>query len=456
MATGSIDLRLYFGDLTTYVDLINGPIRVKWGHWRPQFSSTNQQQVTEIIPCIADGDPSTQEIESEIENIEKIFRQARQYQTDEDFEGPPVVRWSPNPDSPNFQYSLILDGEIQSGADRRFSPFIQSGETATEFRIIVYRHPLWERNSQATPLLSETGISSLGGTASISSSSGSQPGRISVFKVQVDSGGPIDKIWAGIRPEFHGLTDFNPVFLQTNGAAYTDTTKTSTMTTDFATVTEMDRRWGNTINNYQPGVTNFEHYFGSYQILLLARCLTSPMTVAFQMRYGYSNTPLANLIKLPTVEFSDTSWRIVSLGNIKIPPYPKPDTTLVSQRKDAQYFQFYCYIQRLVGSGTYSVECGRFILMPTHHSIYLSGLNIQTTDPVEALVRYDDKFVVYTDQSTGGRLLPTDVAPRNWYMPPGDSTLVMVAERSTQQVATDDLEVVQMSYYPRTRSYNKA
>lgn len=357
--------------------------------------------------------------------------------------------------------SLLYRGALAQRAENAgvAGAFLKKGTMRANLQLD--RQPFWESISGTTQ--SDTSVSADGGTMSLTDPGGTAPARINLTHLagaQEESNGPIGRCWIGIRPEYNGLSAFEPVWAcedGTNGTDATDAGEPTAVTSNkvvvsFATDTSLVRRMfisvGDVLSSYGHLVTENTHYFGTYRVLVRAR-VTGATTCGMEMRYGYDATD-ANL-KRYTAEYpDDTDWRYYDMGEILIPP-EGPYAT------DAYNCAIHLFAERLEGSGNLELDC--IMLVPAEHFMYLNDVEIQyhsgttVTRGVRAYVTpYDvQRVALYVEEFS------SDTSPEfsfpNWYLPAGeDSQLVFVGERLTSPT-TGDSVLIQLTHYSRWRGY---
>jgi len=472
-------LRLATGDYTdddAKIDLLGGPLHLMWGGYEPKttLEATEYKQrpygvgprfshfgrVIDTIQLGGKGAPA--DLERGAVAIEWVLEHARQYYED------PVIhlgRW----------LEWMANGEPESAAGEGSKrAFIYKGDLALTMpsglrggfldaelmaTLTLHRHPFWENPSYET--VSDSSVSIFGGTVDLTGEAGSMgtaPGRISRFKL-----GPLfndfNDYWCGIRPAREGIADFDPIWEVEDGTIV-DTTDTSNdadatasggyrLTTTYGSDASLIER--STIRlNQAVTVTNWDHFMGRYLVLARVK-VTSTAVCGIQMRYGYSSAPT---IPQDEVYVDNTSWQLVELGEIQIPPHTYRDQ-LGSAGVDVRHTTISLWHERVSGSGSLYVDA--LALIPAEHLVTVKGMspNADLTPKVFLFtLPYDEQILTIDDNEDAWPLMSAEWSARDWYMPTDPGIAVFAAQEAPSQGhSLSQLLSTTIRYIPRWRLY---
>jgi hypothetical protein len=143
----------------------------------------------------------------------------------------------------------------------------------------------------------------------------------------------------------------------------------------------------------------------------------------------------------------NTSWKLIELGEVMIPPGGYREAYEVAGDDLIKYFTFSVYAERLSGTGYLHLDS--LYLIPTDHYAHgifdaedVSGcqLAIFTTPDDRQLAR----MVTYTTQYT----LQGETVLSNWVLPVDPGILVVAGQEMTQHNLLDTYDV-DLTWYPR-------
>jgi hypothetical protein len=401
-----------------------------------QFKFNNFATIPETLELIGEGTDTA--LITAATDIERLLEYARLYHSD------PLRYYSvwleANTPNESPRRSLLYGGKLQYRSDVGLSPLIDN--EALRATVSMTRHPFWENVAVTTVQPPAATLSCTGGQWLIGGPSGIAPGRIAITSIVGAVGGPVDTIWAGIRPKYRGMTGFISLWELELGTAGTDTAVNveatasagSEMLTTFVTTTLVERC---SITIAQLGAGTTEHFFGRYLVLLRYRMSAAGTQCGIQMKsgYGWSTTPAENEeIYVAT----GTAWRLAELGEIQIPP--EGETGLMMGPLSS--FQIRLFVEQLAAG---NIELDALILIPSDHSLSVTRCAGSTV----VVTREDDELLPYPLAGD------TECAARDWYMPTEDCLLVLAGEQAAAHVLTD-IVAPTLYYHPRWPSYRTA
>lgn len=437
-----------------------------------QASSLGYPQVVETLAVMASG--CQDDIRDAIRQLEEFLENAKAYMDDPVYHDPHWLQWQS--EGEDEKRSLICGGTWQWVHSPPSSwPMIDGDKLL--LRLAMTRHPLWEDVNYASNWSVTDGLSSVGGTLSFNTD-GRVPARIAATEMSCDDvsvySDAITTLWMGFRPKYWGLSSFNPVWecestanggystLDVDTADNADGTSSSGFhaLTTFAD-TDMDRRLY--INVYTVnGLTRADAADFAGRYLVLCRCWigSAGQSATIQMKSGYGPTPLATLTVHEPIVIDHSDALYVEMGQIQIPPPGIWDSTLgiTGTTTDDQCSDFTIELwAQSIDADTMAwdtlvlIPCDYFVKVEDAYLYYLAG------DFNMAIIRNpDERLFAYNHVDTGGNyaIRSATVAANQWYIPPGDSLLVVAAQRADEQVIADDLTGV-FAYYPRWTSYRE-
>jgi hypothetical protein len=454
------------------VDLLHGTFRLERGGYEPDTAIpglsvgakgeygpdpvfSGFSPVAEVYNLIAMGSP--EEIVAGEAAIHQVFEQARQFVKDPLDASSAWLGWStdrePGSESAYQKRALILNGglRIKQPAKMR-GGFV---DPALYAELAILRHPFFENPSYTQ--VNNLATSVLGGKFTITDIPGSVPARISELIVLWSTGGPVVRGWFGIRPNYDGSANFKPVWeLETTAAGsghayyhYTDVSNTSESGTSnsyratctFGTSTDLVKRVS--VKLEEVDSAHAEEYIGRY--LVLARCMVTAGEVGIQLKHGLKD---GSFIPAEEVYIDHTSYQLIPLGTIQIPPLPRYNVTNYSNR----LCELQVWAEQVSGAGSLYLDC--LVLIPADHLMYFDGADISASGDTARIVTNERDHTWAWGIGGGGGYLNNSIEYHltDWYLPRGDSVGIFAGERSTSHVITDACNL-QLYYYPRWRLY---
>lgn len=463
-------LRLATADYTYSagrVDLRSGTYRLRRGGWQPKVATTQPppvKPIAETIELIGEG--SAADLATGERLINGTLEEAREWFKDPLRFSSRWLEWQSDGEAEAAgglpgKRALLYDGQMALNMPDGFDGGFVDG--AAYARLTMLRHPLWENTiynfwgPAAYPTV-WTGALTLAGYVDV----GTAPTRLARLAVTGYSGGPIYRWWFGIRENYWGLSDFQHVWELEDGTGGTDTTSVvdatasagDAMECTFATVATLTERVGITVGDVC--LSNPEDQKGRYLILL--RCkVTATATVGIQMRWGGVDSDILNVCE--EVYFDDTSWRLIELGELQIPPYLEKLGMYADTESggtiDWSDFEIQIHAERLSGSGYLRLDALKFI--PSGHMVTIdkSATALATEDRTTTVHTLEDDRVFVSVLESNVPSAYVEWSARDWYVPRDPGILVLAGERETQHVMTDSVSLALRSY-PRWHLFRSA
>jgi len=452
--------RLANVDQEVTYDLIGGLLRIHDRGWSTRIPSTIKAQrgrtfagyptMIETIPLFASKCDA--DIRAALTQLEAILVAASKYDDTPVTDDSQWLEWAIRGEV--GRRSLLLGGGWDFINREAINPFLDTSQA--QINLALMRHPAWE--SIASTTITDDDLSCAGGVWAVNAIPGTMDARpyISQFIGVNAGGGPIARIWAGFRPEYEGLTSFDPVWECEDGTneAGVGTTDQVDATASGGDKVEIDlnasaafaKRFTIEVDDILGA--NYEHMSGRY--LVLARCKIAAGTAAVEIRYGYSGSA-ANASCPRVYDIDNAAWRIRELGEVQFPPEGK------WQGVDGDHLRRACievWAEDADGAAT-DLDMDVFYLIPSERFVYVGGADVEydtgDTQPAKVEVLENDTAIAqqYILGYPNAGLVPE---PNMWYVPMGNSKLVLVGERTASHVLTDVLDL-SIEYIARHLSY---
>lgn len=461
------------GMFTGTIDLLNGPLRLVVQGWEPgmteeggawsgvAYGGTYQFQgfgpVAEVLELV--GREPRGILRPALVELDAVLERARRARIEMPREIDLVwLEWYL--DGEAARRSLVMRGEVKTRyANYGFEPFMR--QAAWRGRLGLERHPFWEATEYASQ--EDTSVSVDGGKMMLTGAGGNVPARIwrTWLYGITGGGGPVGRLWAGIRPRYVGSTAFEPVWDFEDGVNGTDAADAADATAiggskvrvSFATVATLVLRSTvsvlDVLNAYGHSLSDWDHMYGRYKVLVRARVSAAGTSCGLQLRYGRSS-PTSNLIPYDAVYVDATDWRWYEVpGEIELPPEGM-------YASDGLTVAMHWFAERLTGSG--SLDLDATCLMPALHCLYIDDANIykppMIADYASAYL-WTTPYDEYRLTHKNGEFADTiagEWGATNWYLPMFVAEMVVVGERTTSPAIGDSIGV-SVAYYPRWRSY---
>ena len=314
-------------------------------------------------------------------------------------------------------------------------------------------HPVWEEIGVSNTY-NGTELDYLGGTM-IVSTYGTRPGRIQKLTLSgLSSLTSARTYWIGIRPFHDGQGSFTPVWELESGTVVSDTSSGtvsgasggSAMTTTFATDEALVERVVLRIN--QVLGSNFHHMRGRYHVLLRYKASTSSASsFGVQIRTGYYNsTRSAIVLPVQTIDTDDTSFHLLELGTVDLPP----GTRFQAEGNDIGYGAIGLWLERISGSASFISDC--LVLIPADHYVKIEGVGEASVSSITEVFTHENDEITGLESDSNGPARNLALAPNNWYAPyldkPADGCKLVVVVESAggiselEETVDIDLEVI--------------
>lgn len=461
-------LRLADVSQGTTVDLLAGTMQLLDGTWMTSgageaydYTNTpygaipafkNFDNVVETMDLL--GNAASATIRAGTDAIEDILEGARLYHSNDLYDTSYWLEWNANGES--AKRSLIYSGKLQYPLSTGVNQFIPHSRLLA--RLAIVRHPLWENTTATTITRANTSCS--GGTWAVAGIPGTAPARPIFQASGRTGGGTIEQFWIGIRPLYEGSGSYNPVWPAENGQPNNPDTDTavsgSVMDIGFTTTTALTQRFYVSVEDVLG--SNYNHMIGRYLVLARVKVNAADTVVGIQMRTGYA-TLASN--QVPCAErFIDgkTKWHLIELGHFQIPGGGWYYGGASDAARKSAIFLWAELLEGTEIAGALQVD--GFYLIPSEHFAYVgnaatvySGGN---TNPIKIVVQENDITLVEADFG-GYPLLGLDVGVNDFYLPTGSSIITIAGQRNYDNNDpahnTADAVDLQLSYYPRWRSY---
>jgi hypothetical protein len=459
-------LRLENRAQTTTLDLLSGTFKMRPGGWRtatadqilikqPQGYGARQRSEgfrTEIetIDLIAKGTDAA--IRTAFNSLDDFKEKARLYH-DDTFEDESVfLAWQSEGETVGKR-ALIYSIDYRVEARGTMTPLL--GEGAVRVRLAVERHGLWER---ATTLqLTSSNVGGWGSNLTFAPTEGTAPARVDLFRIDdnASGGGPLDRFWVGGRPTRKGTTGLTTVWELESGTLGTDaavesevgaspfgSSTNNKVVVDFGTVTTNVKR----VERNGGFLASHEGMVGRWLILLRAKLSAGSSEVTLEMRSGLTGGSGRTIHR--TQFFSDTSWRLIEMGEVSMPPYGVKAETLLAGVGSTVIEIFAARL-----SGSADLELDAIGWVPTEHFYYLEGAKVEQGQAFRVDLRVtdaDQPLMLGTDGVEVNASMSSVM--RDIYLPVEGAEFVVFGERTTSHVLDDAVDLT-LDYRPRWVSY---
>ena len=362
--------------------------------------------------------------------------------------------------------ALIYEGSLKVMSGVGLDPMLTNA--AARLQLQVTRHPLWE--AAAGTVQTAENKTLWGSKWTLSSVAGNEPARIRdlAVKPRFGGGGPLVRIWIGLREQGSGTANFDPVWELEDGSneataadvadatASPDPATGSKVQVAFNVTATMAQRMSITVSQaaIRYGHMNYSHYTGNYHVLL--RCkVTAGATVKVELRIGYTNS--ASTVPVQEEWVTNSDWRLIPMGYISIPHHGYRDQ--LAANANVATTQLQVWAGHEAGTAATDVlDLDAIQLIPSDHFARLEGTDVEyrvsDDTPAHIFVFEDD-----TDLPVGYRYgkpslnLPPDL--NDFYLPVGQPAVVIAAERQASHVLTDANDL-RLEYLPRWLAYRSS
>lgn len=465
-----------------YLDLLTGTFQLIHSSWTTrgpsaegdfahsgygsQFKFKQFAPITETFDLVGQGTPAA--LRSAKAELEELLEQARRWHGDV-YEMQSV--WlCVGSEGELRRRALIYHGSTQDLNEKGANPFLSTGQAieTARLRVTICRHPLWEHYGNNGNFALD--VSCLGGSTDPTNTGvGVAPGRIEQLKVSGDTtiGTALERFWVGIRRADYGVTSFVPLWECESGTVPADAdTALSADGTDATASPGAGANPNKVEVTYDEKVTllkrlsikvgdiiasDYDDMAGRYVVLLRGK--VSAGTSGIQLRYGTTSAPDATFDRCEEVFLDETSWNLIELGEVEIPPHLR--LQLATGSADVQYSELQIWAEEISGTGTVlSLDC--LVLIPAEHYVSATGCEILYSAGSDAYVYTLENDTVQgyaEDSSTGAKRLLQDLVVRDWYVPTQDYVAIGAAQRNGVSVIDD---IMNYTFYVNYRylTYN--
>jgi hypothetical protein len=407
------------------------------------------------------GVGNTPALVGEINKIEKLFENARKWNSDPLRYSSTWLRWGAKDETTSgYKRALIFEGSMSfvSPSGQNVSPFMQAGQVRINIR--VTRHPFYE-NDVIQSDTSGGGLTIGHKYIPTAFTIGTAPARI--IRMALDNtsaSGSLDNFWAGIRNNVYGASSFTPVWeaeAGTNGTDAADVVDAAASGGNRVDITPgtttLVQRWSQVLStasgSSDPAIN--KQYAGRYLVLGRFQLSAGSSTWGIQLRYGYTLNAGAGQIPCEKVYFTDTSWRLIELGEVIFPITSNraKDFTALGYKESILFSQSALFLWAERISGAANLRFDAIVLIPSESIVIAKSVGVGIADFVYIDTAENDVVEAYVDDGNSA-----NISTRNVYWPGGadGGVMVMAAERATEHLLSDTMRVT-LNIVPRWLSY---
>lgn len=432
-------LRLANEDRTVTIPLMGGLIGIRSGFdfatpgqggvftyepYGAQFDFENFQPQTETFSIAITGNGAA--VLAEMDRLQDFLESIRLYSDNDIAEQSCWLEWRARGE--DEKRSLLYSGTFQVVSKDNVTPGMPTCEVLGTLSLT--RHPLWETYESVANTASSK--STLGGIYFIYDTPGNTLARLQRTLFYRAGAATLYRFWLGIRRINQGMSGFESVWECEDSSdidpdAIGDTainapdataSNNSKLTTTFAGDPTLRIRFNLRLDDVY--AADYTHAQGRYLVLMRCKVVGAGGVAGIQMRSGYAG----NIIH-EEVYVDNTSWRLIPLGNISIPPWK--GAHYVSD----PYYEAYTLTIYAEELNTCDLDMDCFVMIPNEHMVSAEGLAAPSYIGY-IRVDEDDTEVGYGySNAIPGVNDSLDVAMTDWYLPPGDSMMVIAAEDAT-------------------------
>jgi hypothetical protein len=177
-------------------------------------------------------------------------------------------------------------------------------------------------------------------------------------------------------------------------------------------------------------------------------------SASIQMRYGYEDSTLKASYDMVSVDNDLPRWK--ELGIIQIPPpglWGPTATSSLDEMCSAATIDIYSQ-----NADVYSMSIDCLQLIPADFALKVEYAKVQNIGGVEYITNVirmpDERMFGYIENATGSVVGAVTPSPTQWYLPTGNSLMVVAAERATEQVKADEVDMA-IEYFRRWTDYRE-
>jgi len=439
--------------LTLYIERVDSSTQLEIRSGTFKFRDWQSRQAgnrkTETLQLVAGGLDSA--IVAAENTLADLLYEAKKFHEDPHRHLSVWMTSGTNAETPGRR-TLLYRGELVPQLVKNISGQMLSARGGAFYQLVLERHPAWESISFESA--SASNVSSLGGKVTLVDEGGNLDGRIRALNLtgRSGAGGPMDKLWVGLRPAYKGSANFVAKWECEAGTNFTDAADTadasdsggSKVRVSFATTATMAKRLAMDLGTF---VTTSTHALGRYLVLLRGSVTSGVCSV--QMRTGLQGS--TNFAPHKAVYVSNTADHLIELGEISIPPfdYRSPvelDSTVLDN------FQIQLWAERVSGAGSLDLDC--IVLLPSEHFVFMSGAALQFSafNRFISIFTFEDERKLPLEYLGNTPVSNLEYAHNNWAFPQGGGILIFAADRAAAQVVTDAIDL-DYKMYPRWQNY---
>jgi hypothetical protein len=442
-------LRIVDGGGTDILNLLSGALQITPGGW---VTRRSKDVIVERMSLVATGtDAAIRAGEVALDQfIEKVSRYRDTLEVDE--------YWlNARSDTETSKRSLIIKGDlIQLSRASLITHLLGGG--AGHYSLVLERLPFWEAETTTPVELLGTTVYAWGGVKDASSvGGGSLAARISGLDISGinGAGGPLDRVWFGVKPTRDGVSGFVPVWEMEWGTPGTDTALGSEvgaspsgssvnnkLTTTFSTTTMVKRAEISVFDaiTNAGGTPLTDHHVGRFLVLL--RCkVSSGSTIGVQMKTGLQGG--TNRAPGRIVYVDNTSYRLIPLGHITIPSQPWRESISTAYTIRQTLAEIHASVVTANG-GTDLLELDAIGIVPAEHFVYAEGADVLAGAAWENTLYFrtlpDGAKAVGCQTSGAAEMMEVDYDMRDFRFPVEGGLCVLFGERTASHVLTDQVK----------------
>jgi hypothetical protein len=434
-------------DGTTTLNFLTGTLILKDGTWSPKTAVESVWETMELF-----SNASSANIRTAYDQLEDLFKAGRKYK-DSPIEATPVwLTWQSKDET--TKRSLVLDGTIEILSSLISGPMM--GKNRINLRVAIQRQRIFEAASSSA--YAPGALSNTGGKATLASLGGIEDGRIaSLIISSATAAAALSRIWVGLRPLRNGTTGFISLWECENGTVNygnpgPDTEKIDDQTASSAhsvrvNFTMPTLNWRDTIYLSDIASTNLDDFVGRYLVLGRIKVDAADTQVMIQLQHGWMGFSRGSIVGTTYIS-GQTSWKLVELGQVQLPPtgYRGTGPTIGSGLGD---YALKLYAERISISGLLYFDC--LILIPAEHLCVINGTSVGLSGGEAAAYVNPLEGDQYAIGAQSNDILGNiEYSFTDWQFPRKGGLLVVAAQGSSAHTLSQTLTPV-FAVYPRWR-----
>ena len=364
--------------------------------------------------------------------------------------------------------ALIYDYTLQQERSTEFhSPLLKDNNELWVATVAIKRGP-WETGSEVTvssppatlPVGQTWDLSATGGNES----GGTLDGRISELRFKANSaagtGNPY-RMWFAIGEHYLGIYDYamtlNPASADVtplDGGANVYDVFDSTLALDVA---EIDfAGFGESLKFALTRKSTTPYFMvGKHLGLLVARNTVANtvtrlrLSASFKSPADTAGSGTYTYVFANEEEITDDAWHIIDAGVLQLPPSQRSVEPLNNMLNANLYLNIEA--ERLSGTG--NLRLATLFLLPAERRLFIDHAPVAAGSDVVSVYTTENGSVEAHIKDTAGAVELPPVEPVNWRWPKDGGVLYFLAERATGYNRNDEIDNIQLQWYPRWRSY---